>query len=53
MNNITVICSDNKLKIIFSEYKIVDDGVEIELVPEEVDALIEYIEMSEDIDNGF
>lgn len=53
MSNVTVIYTQDKLKLIFKDYKIQEDGVMIELSAEEADDLIAYIEMSDDLDNGF
>jgi hypothetical protein len=53
MENVTVIYSQDKLKFIFKNYTIQEDGVVIEMTPEEADDMIAYIELSEDIDNAF
>ncbi len=53
MDNVNVIYSQGKLKFVFKNYEIQEDGVAIELTPEEYEKLIEYIELSKDIDNAF
>ena len=53
MENISVIYTQGKLKLIFKNYNIEDGEVIVELSAKEADELITYIEMSEDIDKGF